>query len=501
MNELARCPKCGTGLPADAPAGLCPKCLVQAGLESEPNSEAVPQPTESSPASAGFVPPTVTELAGRFPQLEILGLVGRGGMGAVYKARQRELDRIVAVKILPPEVGRDPSFAQRFSREARALARLNHPNIVAVHDFGQTGGLYYFVMEFIDGTNLRQAMLAGQLPPQQALAIVPQICDALQYAHDEGVVHRDIKPENILLDKRGRVKIADFGLSKLIGADGTAAPELALTGTHQVMGTIRYMAPEQLEGAKAVDHRADIYSLGVVFYEMLTGELPLGRFAPPSQKVQVDVRLDEVVLRALEKEPQRRYQQASEVKTAVEAIPKEAKATAPAPQAAASDGVVFRRLSVFNLLIWLVWSALLAGLQWGYLSHAQWYSHKELPYDWLNVAWGWASLLFAFSFVYWWYLLAKSPQTPRSFSDALRCMQTPDRRAIRLWINAPLFLAMWVVATVVTMSLANDAVQSTTLIALFIAAPLVAAGSCLWAYRERIRQLLRDHGRQATMAP
>ena len=491
MNTLARCPNCGITLPADAPAGLCPKCLVQAALESEPVLATAPQPNLSSPASAGFVPPTVEELAGRFPQLEILEFVGRGGMGAVYKARQRELDRIVAVKILPPEVGRDPSFAQRFTREARALARLSHPNIVAVHDFGQTDGLFCFVMEFIDGTNLRQAMLAGQLQPQQALAIVPQICDALQYAHDEGVVHRDIKPENILLDKRGRVKIADFGLSKLI-ASGEATPELALTGTHQVMGTVRYMAPEQLEGAKAVDHRADIYSLGVVFYEMLTGELPLGRFAPPSRKVQVDVRLDEVVLRALEKEPQRRYQQASDVKTAVEAIPRDAKLAAPPPQATASDCVVFRRLSAMNLMIWVVWSALLGGLHWGYLSQAQWYFKKELPYDWLNVAWGWACLLLAFGFVFWWYLLAKAPETPRSIQDAFRCTQTPDRRAIVLWIPAIAFLAVWIGATALTMSLASDAVQATTLIALFIVAPLVAAGSCGWAYRERFRQLLRD---------
>ena len=152
---------------------------------------------------------------------------------------------------------------------------------------------------------------------EQALAIVPQICEALQYAHDEGIVHRDIKPENILLDKRGRVKIADFGLAKLLGHESVDA---ALTGTQQVMGTLRYMAPEQMRGARQVDHRADIYSLGVVFYELLTGELPIGRFAPPSKKVQIDVRLDEIVLRALEAEPEQRYQHASDVKTAIESM-------------------------------------------------------------------------------------------------------------------------------------------------------------------------------------
>ena len=160
-------------------------------------------------------------------------------------------------------------------------------------------------------------MKSRELAPEHALAIVPHLCDALQYAHDNGVVHRDIKPENILMAVDGSVKIADFGLARIMGNE---SPQHALTATHQVMGTPRYMAPEQLEGTHRVDHRADIYSLGVVIYEMLTGELPIGRFATPSSKVEIDVRLDEVVLRTLEKEPQRRYQQASQVKSDVQSI-------------------------------------------------------------------------------------------------------------------------------------------------------------------------------------
>jgi len=265
----------------------------------------------------GFVPPKPAALAQFFPQLEILDLIGHGGMGAVYKARQRGLDRLVALKILPPETGHDPSFAARFAREARALAKLSHPNIVTVHDSGQAGGLYYLLMEYVDGVNLREAIQTEELTPREALAIVPQVCEALQYAHDEGIVHRDIKPENILLDKKGRVKIADFGLARLLAQ---TPDDFTLTGSHQVMGTPKYMAPEQLEGSHEVDHRADIYSLGVVFYEMLTGELPLGRFEPPSKKVQVDVRLDEIVLRTLEKEPSRRYQAASQIKSDVETL-------------------------------------------------------------------------------------------------------------------------------------------------------------------------------------
>ena len=297
---------------------------MKAGLQTgaganKPDSVDAPSdvPTSATPPNE-FVLPEPGDLANQFPQLDILELLGQGGMGAVYKARQKQLDRLVALKILSPQFVQDAAFAERFVREARSLARLNHPRIISVYDFGKTeAGLFYFIMEFIDGTDLRRVIQAGQLSPAEALAIVPQICEALQYAHDEGIVHRDIKPENILLDKKGRVKIADFGLAKLLGRPASV---YTLTRAGQRMGTPHYMAPEQIEHPHQVDHRADIYSLGVVFYEMLTGELPLGRFPPPSQKVYVDVRLDEVVLKTLEKEPQRRYQHASEVKTDVETI-------------------------------------------------------------------------------------------------------------------------------------------------------------------------------------
>jgi len=256
-------------------------------------------------------------MAKLFPQLEIIELLGQGGMGAVYKARQPRLNRFVALKILSPEKQNNPQFAERFEREARALAWLNQPNIVTVYDFGETQGMFYLLMEFVDGLSLRQLLQQRRLAPTEALAIVIQICQALQYAHEQGVIHRDIKPENILLDKKGQVKIADFGIVKLMEPE---PQDISLTGAADVVGTPHYMAPEQIEKPQTVDQRADIYSLGVVFYEMLTGELPLGKFQPPSQKVQIDVRLDEVVLHALEKEPARRYQEAGAVKTAVETI-------------------------------------------------------------------------------------------------------------------------------------------------------------------------------------
>ncbi|MHC4656476.1 MAG: protein kinase domain-containing protein [Planctomycetota bacterium] len=337
MAEENRCPQCGDKLGANAPRGVCPKCLIKVGLPSGADIDKTATPDEKNgvPTSAtppgGFVPPEPAELAEKFPQLEIIELLGQGGMGAVYKARQKQLERLVALKILPPEVGRDPAFAERFAREARSMAKLNHQYVVTLYEFGHTeDGLYYFLMEFVDGTDLRHLIQTGELGTDEALAIVPQVCEALQYAHEEGIVHRDIKPENILLDKKGRVKIADFGLARLLDRPATA---FTLTQAGQRMGTPHYMAPEQIQGGHEVDHRADIYSLGVVFYEMLTGQLPIGQFAPPSQKVHVDVRLDKVVLKSLAHEPERRYQHASEVKTEVETITH----VAPPPKSAPAD--------------------------------------------------------------------------------------------------------------------------------------------------------------------
>lgn len=301
------CSRCYSPLPAGVPEANCPRCLLAMAAASR----------TATYGGSDFVPPTPEQLAPAFPNLQIESMIGQGGMGAVYKARHRGLDRPVALKILPPQYAARPDFAARFEREARALARLSHPNIVNVFDSGRAGDFYYLIMEYIDGVNLRQAIQARAIEPAEALSIVPQICEALQYAHDQGVVHRDIKPENILLDRQGRVRIADFGLARMLDHEAVSD---TLTGTHQVLGTPRYMAPEQIEGTHTVDHRADIYSLGVVFYELLTGELPLGRFDAPSARRGIDRRLDRIVFRTLEKRPDARYQQASQVKTDVEAL-------------------------------------------------------------------------------------------------------------------------------------------------------------------------------------
>jgi predicted Ser/Thr protein kinase len=271
--------------------------------------------TRISPAHiqsvSGFVAPEPEEIAPYFPQLEVLDILGRGGMGIVYKARQRELDRQVALKVLFPDATNNVAFGGRFLREARALARLSHPHIVAVHDIGRSAGLFYLIMEFVDGPNLRQLHAEQSLSLPQALAIVIDMCDALHYAHAQHIVHRDVKPDNILIDRKAGPKLVDFGIAKLAGRP---LQETALTASREVMGTYFYIAPEQFERPREVDQRADIYALGVVLHELLTGELPMGRFGLPSQRAGTDPRLDRIVMQALEKQPERRYQRVLEMK-------------------------------------------------------------------------------------------------------------------------------------------------------------------------------------------
>ena len=342
-SSSLRCPGCQRLLESGRAQGLCPRCLlVRVALATEAESSQPPPPL-----------PDAAVLAAAFPQLEILELIGRGGMGLVYRARQKSLGRLVALKLLAPGREQDPAFAERFAREARALAALNHPNIVTVHDFGfaqppgSAGpeGFYFLLMEFVDGVNLRQAMQAGRFTPEESLAIVPPVCAALQFAHEHGIVHRDIKPENLLLDKDGRIKIADFGIAKIMSGEtesavssasqSAAAPPGSSATIHTAAGTPQYMAPEQRDRTGHTDHRADIYSLGVVLYELLTGELPGARLDPPSHHVQIDVRLDAIVLRALAVQPEMRYATAGEFRTQVDAW---AAATRPAGVTGAVNG-------------------------------------------------------------------------------------------------------------------------------------------------------------------
>lgn len=274
--------------------------------ENEPSTFNKVQPESPS----GFVPPSIDELQELIPAYEFIEFIDRGGMGAVYKAKQPQLDRTVAVKLLPPDFGRELSFEKRFRREAKTMAQLSHPNIVSVFDFGETKeGHLYIVMEFIEGSDLRRIIRSQSLKASQVLPIINQICDALQYAHDHGIIHRDIKPANILINKEGHVKVGDFGLAKPFITD----PDLSQVSSPGVSaGTPAYMAPEAMEDNE-IDHRADIYSLGVVIYEMLTGILPKGAFDPPSKCAGADLKFDEIVNRAMQSDREARFQQAADI--------------------------------------------------------------------------------------------------------------------------------------------------------------------------------------------
>lgn len=262
-----------------------------------------------------FSAPAPEELARRIPNLEVIELLGQGGMGVVYKGRQPLLDRHVAIKILRPDHQTDSEFQERFIREARTLARLRHPYIVTVFDIGKSADFYYLVMEFVEGSSLRQLLADRSITERDALEFVPQIAEALQHAHEAGVVHRDVKPENVLIDALGRVRLVDFGLATLFGPKVTRNPD-----DNRVAGTLGYMAPEQMTMPEAVDHRADIYSTGVVFYEMLAGGLPSADRLPPSRQAATDPRLDPIVLRATEREREKRYQAARDLRAEINAV-------------------------------------------------------------------------------------------------------------------------------------------------------------------------------------
>ncbi len=265
-----------------------------------------------------------------FGRYSVQTRVGVGGMGAVYRGTQLSLGRPVAIKVLRSSDGYDFAFEDRFRREARAMAALTHPNIVAIYDYGHLGTEFlYFVMEFVDGTDLGEIMRLGRMTPELALQLTPQICAGLEYAHSKGIVHRDIKPANIMLTREGEVKITDFGLAKDV-----ALAENRPTETHMVMGTPEYAAPEQFNAHREVDHRADIYALGVMLYQMLTGALPRGAWQPPSVlRPGLEPRLDAVVIRALMPDRQHRFQTIGDMRRALEA------ALAPPMAAAAAADV------------------------------------------------------------------------------------------------------------------------------------------------------------------
>jgi hypothetical protein len=247
------------------------------------------------------------ELAPLVPAFEVIRLIGRGGMGAVYQARQLSLDRPVALKVLPLEMLMEENFGERFAREARTMGRLNHPRIVGVYDFGHTAhGHPYIVMEYVEGPALTSLIEARRLEPTAALQVLRDVCKGLGYAHEHGVVHRDLKPSNVLLETDGRAKLADFGLARLTSTEESGQ------ATRSLFGTPAYMAPEQVDGREA-DHRADIYAFGMMLYELLCHQVPRGEMPPPSTQVPVDPRVDRIFTKAIQNSPEKRYQSVREV--------------------------------------------------------------------------------------------------------------------------------------------------------------------------------------------
>ena len=250
-----------------------------------------------------------TVLAGRY---EILAVLGRGGMGTVYSARDRVIDETVALKVLRPEIAGSPEFAQRFLTEVRLARRVTHPNVCRIHEYGEDGGLRFLVMELVQGRDLRGVLSKGELAPERALAIAIQAAEALQAIHDAGIVHRDLKTANVMVDGAGGVKLMDFGIAKPMSGGQAAAP------SGYVVGTPEYMSPEQGRG-RTVDTRSDIYSLGVVVYELFTGRVPFHADTPIAtlmMHVEAPPPLDDpalpagvvaVLRRALAKDPADRF--------------------------------------------------------------------------------------------------------------------------------------------------------------------------------------------------
>jgi serine/threonine-protein kinase len=243
----------------------------------------------------------------------LTGKIGFGGIAEIFRARQESLNRDVAIKILFPKFCKDPEILRRFERESEVIGRLNHPNIVHVIDKGKAGNRYYFVMEYIDGTSLREVIDSPKIPRRTKLEMLAQMCKALDYAHKNGVIHRDIKPANILIDRQGNPRVADFGIAQIVGT-----PEGEMTSSDMIMGTLAYMSPEQKLSSTNVDQTTDIYATGVMIYEILVGKKPLGRFKMPSElDSSIPPEYDTLIQKCLAQEPKDRYQSAAELKNAI----------------------------------------------------------------------------------------------------------------------------------------------------------------------------------------
>ena len=270
---------------------------------------------DPSPPEHTFVPPTPEELGPLFPSYEIVGFIAAGGMGAVYQAQQRSLDRPVAIKILPREFGDDAQFRAAFEAEAKAMARLNHPNLIGVYDFGNIDGMLYIVMELVSGKSLHYSAHGTAIEQKEAARIVTGICRGLAHAHQAGILHRDIKPANILLTQEAQPKIGDFGLARPVGQEHGA--------DEVIFGTPGYSASEVLNHPETVDERTDLYAVGVILYELLTGKLPAKTWQPPSTLSPINPAFDNIVRRATHSSRELRYADANELADELEQLAKQ----------------------------------------------------------------------------------------------------------------------------------------------------------------------------------
>lgn len=324
MTAVGKCANCGGEIPGDARTmGLCPKCLI-----SRVRLSHVKVRQGSHPAGPNSGGSESSHLAAAVPDFEILNVIGQGGMGVVYRARHRSTGALVALKAMRIDSAADPAMLERFAGEARILESLTHPHIVRACNCSRSGDYLYIVLELINGPSLRQVLRQVPLPVRESMMVGLQICNALAYAHGRGVIHRDIKPENILLrpgegatvrpglegffEEGGRAMLVDFGLARGHASDSLA---LSLTMPNHRMGTLDYMAPESRNTNAAVDARADLYAVGVVLYEMVTGMLPLGYFRPPSEICQTSAEVDRIIIGCLQTRPDDRYSDAGLLRT------------------------------------------------------------------------------------------------------------------------------------------------------------------------------------------
>lgn len=259
-----------------------------------------------------FDPPDLSELSKLFDGYEVISLIATGGMGAVYKASQVSLDRDVAIKLLPVEFGKDPSFRNQFEAEARSMAKLNHDNLIGIYDFGEADGMPYIVMELVAGKSLYHSSYGKAIDETTAVELVIGICRGLAHAHEANIIHRDIKPANILLDPNAKPKIGDFGLA--------AASDSEHSEDGPIFGTPGYVAPEILSNPKAIGVQSDIYAVGVILYELLTGRLPEEPASPPSSIAKCDRRLDPIFKKATRRNPALRFQSADEMADDLEKV-------------------------------------------------------------------------------------------------------------------------------------------------------------------------------------